>query len=253
MNVSLYQAAAALEGSLQRQDVIAENLAAAGIPGFKRSQVGFHSVNAEMFSNALGSVNKTELQYMLPRVTGYINFDQGSLMPSGDNNSLSIDGPGFFSVNGPEGTVYTRNGSFLINSEGMMVTTEGYPLRTAGGGTITVDTNNINPITIDRNGNVSQGGAPLGQLDLVTFNEDDLKNLQRLNAAFFKAGTATPLPIDPQLTRVAQGFLESANTTPTQEMGELMTSLRHFEANQRIMKVHDEQMGKVIQQLGTTQ
>lgn len=134
-----------------------------------------------------------------------------------------------------------------------MVTTEGYPLRTAGGGTITVDTNNINPITIDRNGNVSQGGAPLGQLDLVTFNEDDLKNLQRLNAAFFKAGTATPLPIDPQLTRVAQGFLESANTTPTQEMGELMTSLRHFEANQRIMKVHDEQMGKVIQQLGTTQ
>ena len=112
---------------LQRQDVIAENLAAAGIPGFKRSQVGFHSVNAEMFSNALGSVNKTELQYMLPRVTGYINFDQGSLMPSGDNNSLSIDGPGFFSVNGPEGTVYTRNGSFLINSEGLMVTTEGYP------------------------------------------------------------------------------------------------------------------------------
>ena len=206
-----------------------------------------------MFSNALGSVNKTELQYMLPRVTGYINFDQGSLMPSGDNNSLSIDGPGFFSVNGPEGTVYTRNGSFLINSEGMMDTTEGYPLRTAGGGTITVDTNNINPLTIDRNGNVSQGGAPLGQLDLVTFNEDDLKNLQRLNAAFFKAGTATPLPIDPQLTRVAQGFLESANTTPTQEMGELMTSLRHFEANQRIMKVHDEQMGKVIQQLGTTQ
>ena len=253
MNVSLYQAAAALEGSLQRQDVIAENLAAAGIPGFKRSQVGFHSVNAEMFSNALGSVNKTELQYMLPRVTGYINFNQGSLMPSGDNNSLSIDGPGFFSVNSPEGTVYTRNGSFLINSEGLMVTTEGYPLRTAGGGTITVDTNNINPITIDRSGNVSQGGAPLGQLDLVTFNEDDLKNLQRLNAAFFKAGTATPLPIDPQLTRVAQGFLESANTTPTQEMGELMTSLRHFEANQRIMKVHDEQMGKVIQQLGTTQ
>ena len=120
MNVSLYQAAAALEGSLQRQDVIAENLAAAGIPGFKRSQVGFHSVNAEMFSNALGSVNKTELQYMLPRVTGYINFDQGSLMPSGDNNSLSIDGPGFFSVNSPEGTVYTRNGSFLVNSEGLI-------------------------------------------------------------------------------------------------------------------------------------
>ena len=253
MNVSLYQAAAAMDGSLRRQDVIADNLAASGISGFKRSQVGFHSVNAEMFSKALDSVNKTELQYMLPRVTGYINFDQGSLMPSGDNNSLSIDGPGFFGVNSPEGTVYTRNGSFLINKDGIMVTTEGYPLRTAGGGTITVDTNNATPITIDRNGNVSQGGGPLGQLEVVTFDADDLKNLQRLNAGFFKAGTATPLPIDPQNTRIAQGFLESSNTKPTQEMGELMTSLRHFEANQRIMKVHDENMGKLIQQLGTTQ
>ena len=134
-----------------------------------------------------------------------------------------------------------------------MVTTEGYPLRTAGGGTITVDTNDANPITIDRDGNVGQGGTPLGQLELVTFREDDLKNLQRLNAAFFKAGTATPLPVNPQNTRVAQGFLESSNTTPTAEMGELMTSLRHYEANQRIMKVHDENMGKLIQQLGTTQ
>ena len=120
MNVSLYQAAAAMDGSLKRQDVIADNLAASGISGFKRSQVGFHSVNAEMFSKALDSVNKTELQYMLPRVTGYINFDQGSLMPSGDNNSLSIDGPGFFGVNSPEGTVYTRNGSFLINKDGII-------------------------------------------------------------------------------------------------------------------------------------
>ena len=46
MNISLYQAASALEGAQQRQDVIAENLAAAGVPGYKRHNVGFHSVNA---------------------------------------------------------------------------------------------------------------------------------------------------------------------------------------------------------------
>ena len=52
---------------------------------------------------------------------------------------------------------------------------------------------------------------------------------------------------------MAQGFLEGSNTTPTHEMGQLMTTLRHFEANQKIMKVHDETMGKLIQQLGNTQ
>ncbi len=256
MNVSLYQAAAALEGSLQRQDVIAENLAASGIPGFKRHQVGFHSVNAEMFNNALqqaDSAQQAQVQYMLPRITGYIDFQQGTLMPTGDNNNLSLDGPGFFAVNGPNGPVYTRDGSFHINSDGTLVTKEGYPLRTAGGGSITVDTNNATPVNVDRNGNVSQGGTPLGQLEIMTFNPEDQKNLKRINAGYYAAGSATPVPTNVQDTRVAQGFLEGSNTTPTHEMGQLMTTLRHFEANQKIMKVHDETMGKLIQQLGNTQ
>ena len=254
MNVSLFQAAAALEGSIQRQDVIAENLAAAGIPGFKRNRVGFHAVNAEMFNGALKEANKTQLQFMLPRITGYIDFQQGTLDATGDNNNVSIDGPGFFGVNGPNGTVYTRDGSFHITSEGTLVTKEGYPLRTAGGGApITINTNDATPVSVDRDGNVSQGGTPLGQLELVSFNPDDLKYLKRINAGYFGAGSLTPLPVDPKETRVAQGFLEGSNTTPTHEMGELMTTLRHFEANQKIMKIQDETMGKLIQQLGNTQ
>ena len=154
---------------------------------------------------------------------------------------------------GPSGPVYTRDGSFHINNDGTLVTKEGYPLRTAGGGTITVDTNNATPVNVDRNGNVSQGGTPLGQLEIMTFNPEDQKNLKRINAGYYGAGSATPVPANVRDTRVAQGFLEGSNTTPTHEMGQLMTTLRHFEANQKIMKVHDETMGKLIQQLGNTQ
>ena len=77
--------------------------------------------------------------------------------------------------------------------------------------------------------------------------------VKRINAGYYAAGTATPVPSSVQDTRVAQGFLEGSNTTPTHEMGQLMTTLRHCEANQKIMKVHDETMGKLIQQLGNTQ
>ena len=70
MNISLFQAASAMEGAQQRQNVIAENLAASGIPGFKRHNVGFHSVSADMFNKELQGAEKTQLRYMLPRITG---------------------------------------------------------------------------------------------------------------------------------------------------------------------------------------
>ena len=253
MNVSLYQAAAALEASLHRQDVIADNLSSSSNAGFKRNRVGFHSVNAEMFNDALKQADKTELRFMFPRVTGYIDFQQGTLMPTGDNTNVSLDGPGFFAVNGPHGTVFTRDGSFHITNSGKLVTKEGYPLRNAGGADISVDPDDPTPISIDTEGNLSQGGAPLGKLEIMTFSKEDLQNLKRLNSVYYDANSGTPIPANSKDTRVTQGFLEGSNTTPTHEMGELMTTLRHFEANQRIMKIHDENMGKIIQQLGSTQ
>jgi len=258
MNISLYQAATALEGAQQRQNVIAENLAASGIPGFKRNTVGYHSVNAAMFNDAMKAADKTQLQYMLPRITGHIDFSQGTLVRTGDNTNLAIDGPGFFAVDGPNGTVYTRDGSFHVSghdaSKGQLVTKEGYPLRQAGSGApIIVATDTDTPITISRDGMVSQGGAPLGQIELMNFKEDDLKLLKRVNSGYYQANGATPVPVVPKETKVAQGFLEGSNTTPMHEMSELMSSLRHFEANQKIMKVHDEQLGKLIRELGNTQ
>jgi flagellar basal body rod protein FlgG len=234
--------------------VIAENLAASGIPGFKRNTVGYHSVNAAMFNDAMKAADKTQLQYMLPRITGHIDFSQGTLVRTGDNTNLAIDGPGFFGIDGPNGQVFTRDGSFHVNSAGQLVTKEGYPLRQAGSGApIIVATDTDAPITISRDGMVSQGGAPLGQLELMNFKEDDLKLLKRVNSGYYQANGATPEAVNQKETKVAQGFLEGSNTTPMFEMSELMSSLRHFEANQKIMKIHDEQMGKMIRELGNTQ
>jgi len=255
MNISLYQAATALEGAQHRQNVIAENLAASNIPGFKRHNIGFHSVNASMFKDQLAAADKTQLQFMLPKIFGFVDFKQGTLVRTGDHNSLAIDGPGFFAVNGPEGdTIYTRDGSFSITSEGMLVTKDGYPLRQAGSGApITVATDTEAPITINPQGYVSQGGAPLGQIEVMKFNEGDLEKLKRRGAGYYFPENITPIPVDLKETKIAQGFLEGSNTTPMKEMGELMSTLRHFEANQKIMKIQDEHLGRLIQELGNHQ
>ena len=102
-------------------------------------------------------------------------------------------------------------------------------------------------------GFVSQGGAPLGQIEMMNFAEDDLKNLKSRGAGYYFPEGITPIPVDPKQTKIAQGFLEGSNTTPMHEMGELMSTLRHFEANQKIMKVQDEHLGRLIRELGNTQ
>ena len=56
----------------------------------------------------------------------------------------------------------------------------------------------------------------------------------------------------PTITSIRQGFLEGSNTTPIHEMGALMDTLRHFEANQKIMSMQDERLGEVIKELSNT-
>ncbi len=250
MNISLYQAASALEGNLQRQHVIAENLASSSVPGFKRHNMTFNAVDASMFDDALKSADKTQVQWMLPRFTVTTDFQQGTLMPTGDNTNVALDGPGFFGVSGPNGeTLYTRDGSFRTNNLGQLITKDGNLLQAVGGGPITVDSNSKYPIAIAKDGTVTQGGPSLGRLNVVSFAPEDVQKLQRINSGYFTSGGLTPLAADESETAVAMGFLEGANTTPSHEMGQLMTTLRHFEANQKIMKIQDQHMGRLIREL----
>lgn len=250
MNVSLYQAASALEANLMRQQTISENLAASSVPGFKRRDMSFNAVSAGMFPGALDEANKTQLQYLMPSYHQSTNFSQGTLMPTGSNTDVAIDGPGFFAVQGANGqTMYTRDGSFRTNSEGVLSTADGRPLLGVNG-PITANTQSADPISISDNGDVSQGGLALGKLQVVSFSNPD--QLQRLSAGYFGAGSQAPQAADPNATSVRQGFLEGANTTPMHEMSQLMQTLRHFEANQKMMTVQDERLGKIIQELSNT-
>ena len=250
MNVSLYQAAAAMEGNLLRQQTIAENLAASSVPGYKKHDSSFASVSASNFSNTLNQASKTQLQFLIPAFKQVTNFQQGTLNPTGVNTDIAIDGPGFFQVQGPDGQVmYTRSGNFRPNADGVLATMDGYPLMGVNG-TIRMNPEISDPVTISSSGDVSQGGVALGKLGMVTF--DDLAALKPLSGGYFGAGTLTPQTIDTTKTSLRQGYLEGSNTTPMHEMGQLMDTLRHFEANQKIMTMQDERLGKMIQELSNT-
>jgi len=245
MNVSLYQAAAALNANERWQELISQNLASAMIPGFKKQDVSFSSVEAGLMQ--AGSTQGAAGHYTMPNANPATDFAQGELQNTGNNTDVAIEGAGFFEIQLPNGkTAYTRNGQFQINADRQLVTSQGYPVQ-ADGGTIQLDENNPAPMSISPDGTISQGSEIKGQLKITNFNDPRLLTT---------AGNSYYLALDPHLTstpstaNLRQGFLEAANTSSVTEMASLIDSMRNYEANQKIIQVQDDRMSRVISELG---
>lgn len=242
MNVSLYQAAAALNANARWQELISENLSSAMIPGFKKQELSFSAVEAGLAPSTIGAT-----RFALPVAGLATNFQQGEVKYTGVNTDVALDGPGFLEVQLPNGdTAYTRDGEFHLNAQGELVTKQGYTVL-SDGGTVQVDMNNPAPLSISVTGDVSQGSDLKGKLKITNFNDAHL--LQNIGNGYFLAR-------DPKLQATAgtagvkQGFLEAANTSAVAEMAQLISAMRSYEANQKIIQTQDDRMNRAISELG---
>jgi flagellar basal-body rod protein FlgF len=237
MNVSAYQASAALTAQSQWLEVISNNLASASVPGFKKQEVSFESVQDQM-----GGADS-----LIPRATVATNFQPGPLRPTGDPHDFAIDGPGFFEVQLPNGTAgFTRDGEFTVNAQGQLVTKAGYPVLDSGA-PIQMDPANTRPISVSATGEISQGNQAVGRLGLVEFS--NTAQLQPAGAGLFVPSSgAQPTPASRSTIR--QGFIEASNVTSASEMVRMISAMRQFEANQRVVQSQDERLGKAIATLG---
>lgn len=237
MNVSLYQAAAAMNASARWQDIISENLAAATVPGFKKQDVAFSAVAAAQAGNAL-----------MPTANVATNFVQGQVRPTGVATDVAIEGDAFFEVQLPSGeTAYTRDGEFHVNAQGQLVTKQGYAVL-SDSGPIQLDLNNPAPISISADGTVSQGADTKGKLKLTAFNDPRL--LTPAGTGHFIATDINLVPAAATTASVRQGYLESSNASPVAEMAHLIAAMRQYEANSRVIQSQDERMGRAISELG---
>jgi flagellar basal body rod protein FlgG len=247
MNVSLYQAAAALNTTSKWQEVIAENMAASPLSGHKKQEVAFSSVFGGVFRPNAPTTITTPTIVPLPKAETVTNFAQGELKPTGVKTDLAIDGPGFFEIQLPNGSLaYTRSGDFKIDSKGMLVTKEGY-LVMGEGGPIQINLTDPTPISVSETGEISQGANIIGKLNIVSFNNPSL--LVHATDGYYLALNPALQQIQPNQSLVKQGFLETSNTSPVIEMTNLITAFRAFEANQKVITINDERMGKTIQEL----
>jgi flagellar basal-body rod protein FlgF len=247
MDVSLYQAAAAMNATARWQDLIAENLTAASIPGARKQEMSFSDVAAGMASGISGPFKSN---YYIPTANRVINFAPGELNRTGDSMDFALEGRGFFAIQLPNGQhVYTRNGQFQFNAKGQLVTSQGY-LVLGQGGPIQTNPNSSGPLTVSASGDVSQGDQPLGKLQLVEFKNPQA--LTMVGAGCFEDNNGTAQMSPATSTQVRQGFIEAANSSPTTEMASLITAMRMFESNQKVLQMQGDRMSQVITDLGGT-
>jgi flagellar basal body rod protein FlgG len=244
MNVSIAQAAAAMNANARWQESIAENLASSAVPGFKRQELSFGATRGGILP-APGTEGRALL---LPNVSTSINFKPGEHHHTGVKTDVSLDGPGFLAVQMPDGsTAYSRDGEMKISSTGELVTKEGRPVL-GNSGPIVIDLNNVTELSISAGGDVSQGSDVKGTLRAVEFNDPHL--LTPVGQGLYMANHLGLQMEDNVKTSFRQGYVESANTSPAAEMAQLIAAMRIYEANQRVLQSHDDRMGRAISELG---
>ncbi len=224
------------------QDLISENLAASSVPGARKQEISFS--DTQVSGGASGGI---------PSATTVTNFQAGELCSTGNAMDFALEGPGFFTVQLPNGDqAYTRNGEFRLNAKGQLVNNEGYEVLSTSG-PLQFNPNSSDPITVSATGDVSQGGATKGKLQITEFQHPE--KLTLMGTGNFSPNSPDGQEAQPSTatsTQVRQGFIEAANTSPTTEMASLITAMRMFESNQKVLQMQGDRMSKTISDLGGT-
>lgn len=248
MDVSIYQAAAAMNATTRWQEVISENLAASQIPGFKKQDLSFSAVQAGYQPRSQMTSPLNHKHFMMPLAGATTNLKSGELRPTGVNTDLALDGPGFFELQMADGRRgYTRDGGLRVSGQGQLVTKQGLPVM-GESGSLELDPNNSGPISVSPTGDVSQGGELKGRLKLSEFSDPGA--LVPTGSGVFITADPTMQPSIASHTSVRQGFVENSNASTITEMVNLITANRLFQANQKVILAADERMGRLINDVG---
>lgn len=252
---ALHTAATGMQAQELNVQVISNNIANMRTTGYKRQRAQFQDLLYEHVSRVgtqtsssgnilpvgidLGGGVKT---VGTPRL-----MTQGTLAATGSSLDLAIRGDGFFKIQLPDGTfAYTRDGSFQMDAQGRIVTSQGNVVQPS----ITIPANSTG-LTINAQGQVSvtpQGTTTptvLGQLQLTRFvNQAGLLSIgDNLFTETPSSGTPQDgLPNTDGAGDIQQGNLEQANVEAVSEISDLIAAQRAYEMNGKVITAADQML-----------
>ena len=245
----LYTAATGMTVQRNKMDVLTNNIVNASTNGYKQDELissSFEEVLIERTNdpyvvNTSSEVGPYSFGTHIDEI--YTDFAQGSMEETGTVTDLAISGEGFFAVETPDGERYTRAGNFSVDQDGYLVTSDGdYVL--GDNGRLNVGTGGF---AVSSDGTVTADGEVRGTLDIVQFEDTTGLRKQGENL-YYSLDGEIPTEAD---GKVIQGYLEGSNVDIADEMVDMISVYRTYEANQKILTMTDETLGLAVNDLGS--
>ncbi|MCR5595127.1 MAG: flagellar hook-basal body protein [Lachnospiraceae bacterium] len=252
----LYTSYTGMINEQNRLDTVANSIANFDTNGFKKE-----GATSQAFDDVLAFKIKDVTEAgNLPRRMGilnpgvkigenYVDWSEGSFKETGNTFDVAIAGKGFFNIeftskSGQRSVKYTRDGNFTLNANGDLVTPEGdYVLSSAG---THIRLNPLKDATINRAGQIYQDGAMVATIGVTDFQNYDY--LEKYGENYYETvDGATTVPSQYQ---VYSGYLEQSNVSIVDEMVNMISIQRSYEANQKLIQTFDSSLEIAANRLG---
>jgi len=251
MNQTLWVAKTGLDAQQTRLSIISNNLANVSTNGFKRDSAVFEDL---MYQNMRQSGGQTSQDTQLPSglavgtgvrlVATEKMHSQGNIVQTGNALDMAVNGRGFFQILRPDGSLgYTRDGSFQVNSQGQVVTANGYLLQPAvsipqGAQSISVSGDGTVEVTLA----AATAPTQVGNIQLADFINP--AGLQATGENLFSetASSGNPQAGTPGLNGIGSlmsGSLETSNVNVVEELVNMIETQRAYEMNSKVISTTD--------------
>ena len=224
----------------KQMNVVSNNVANMNTTGYKQEDTLFSTYVAQTM-NATGMGK--EPVYFTQDFATYNNFMEGPLVETGNTFDVALQGEGFFVIETDEGISYTRKGNFTLDRNGMMVTTDGYPVLTQGNAPLFIAPTETE-VMITEDGSVATENGFIGQLKIVKF-ADNQKLIKKANTMFDNVAGNQESAADN--VRVVQRSLEKSNVNSVEEMTKLIQLQRAYDFVQQMIDEEHERISNTIE------
>lgn len=263
----LYTAHTGMVNEMKRLDVLANNLANADTTGYKKEGTTSRTFADEI----VFSIERQSNAYLPKKLGGitygvhlgqvYTDYSTGSFKVTDNTTDFAIDGNGFFAIaftdkQGNTSVKYTRDGSFTVNTEGYLVTKDGdYVLNATGAMNGDPSRNNfiqVDPnatVTVNKMGYIIQNDQVVGTLGVVDVDNYDYLEKYGENMYNLLDG-GNRIATD---AKIEQGVLETSNVNVVNEMVNMITIQRAYEANQKVITSIDSTLDRAVNNVGRVQ
>lgn len=226
----------------QKQDQIANNLANVNTTGYKQGNLFIKSYEKYVNNEKLEPFANREIK----ADEVYIDYREGRMKKTGNDLDFFIKGSGFFTVMTAGGVRYTRNGNFSLNPDGFLITSDGSKVMSKNG--FIRFHRDGGKIRVNHDGEVMQGEEVTGRLKIVDFKKP-YRLLRDGNSYFRPQLPDNPIVQSPGFI-IKQGFLEGSNVNAIQNMVEMISAFRNYEADQKALQAQDQTLDKAVNSVG---